>query len=64
MYMEFWLALRNVYGVLLSTTSLPPAIELERHAEKILRDFLSPIDGDLQKTIYAELYGLTQEDAL
>jgi hypothetical protein len=38
--------------------------KLDRHAEKILRDFLSPIDGDLQKTIYAELSGLTQDDAL
>jgi hypothetical protein len=37
------------------------AIELDRHAERLLRDFLSPIDGDLQKTIYAELSELKRD---
>ena len=40
------------------------SVELDRHAESILRDFLSPIDSDLQKAIYAELSELKQEAAV
>jgi hypothetical protein len=36
-------------------------IELDRNAERILRDFMSPIDSDLQSAIYAELSELKRD---
>jgi Ca-activated chloride channel family protein len=52
-----------VWAIFISWAAENLAIELDPHAERMLRDFLSPIDGDLQKTIYAELSELKQEAA-
>jgi hypothetical protein len=53
-----------IWAILISWAAENLSIELDRHAERILRDFLSPIDSDLQKAIYAELSELNQEAAV
>jgi hypothetical protein len=44
-----------IWAIFISWAAENLAIELDQHAERILRDFLSPIDSDLQSAIHAEL---------
>ena len=53
-----------IWAIFISWAAENLSVELDRHAERILRDFLSPIDSDLQKAIYAELSELKQEAAV
>jgi Ca-activated chloride channel homolog len=53
-----------IWAIFISWAAENLSVELDRHAERILRDFLSPIDSDLQKVIYAELSELKQEAAV
>lgn len=53
-----------IWAILISWAAKNQFVELDRHAEKILRDFLSSIDGDLQKAMYAELSEFEQEAAV
>ena len=53
-----------IWAIFISWAAENLSIELDRHAERILRDFLSPIDSDLQQAIYAELSELKQEAAV
>ncbi len=53
-----------IWAIFINWAAENLSIELDRHAERILRDFLSPIDSDLQKVIYAELSELKQEAAV
>ena len=53
-----------IWAIFISWAAENLSIELDRHAERILRDFLSPIDSDLQQSIYAELSKLKQEAAV
>lgn len=71
-YME-WLITKHMKGagsgapiwaIFISWAAENLSVELDRHAERILRDFLSPIDSDLQQAIYAELSELKQEAAV
>jgi Ca-activated chloride channel family protein len=50
-----------IWAIFISWAAENLAIELDRHAERILRDFLSPIDSDLQNAIYAELSELKRD---
>jgi hypothetical protein len=50
-----------IWAILISWAAENLAIELDRHAERLLRDFLSPIDSDLQNVIYAELSELKRD---
>lgn len=50
-----------IWAIFISWAAENLSIELDQHAERILRDFLSPIDSDLQKAIYEELSELKQE---
>jgi hypothetical protein len=50
-----------IWAIFINWTAENLAIELDRHAERILRDFLSPIDSDLQSSIYAELSELKRD---
>ena len=53
-----------IWAIFISWAAENLSVELDRHAERILRDFLSPIDSDLQKAICAELSELKQEAAV
>ena len=53
-----------IWAIFISWAAENLSVELDRHAERILRDFLSPIDRDLQQAIYAELSELKQEAAV
>ena len=53
-----------IWAIFISWAAENLSVELDRHAERILRDFLSPIDSDLQQAIYAELSELKQEAAV
>lgn len=53
-----------IWAIFISWAAENLSVELDRHAERILRDFLSPIDRDLQQAIYAELSELRQEAAV
>lgn len=53
-----------IWAIFISWAAETLSVELDRHAERILREFLSPIDSDLQKAIYAELSKLKQEAAV
>jgi Ca-activated chloride channel family protein len=53
-----------IWAIFISWAAENLSVELDRHAERILRDFLSSIDSDLQKAINAELSELKQEAAL
>lgn len=53
-----------IWAIFISWAAENLSVELDRHAERILRDFLSPIDSDLQQSIYAELSELKQEAAV
>ena len=53
-----------IWAIFINWAAENLSIELDRHAERILRDFLSPIDSDLQLAIYAELSELKQEAAV
>ena len=53
-----------IWAIFISWAAENLAIELDRHAERILRDFLSTIDSDLQNTIRAELTDLKQDAEL
>ena len=53
-----------IWAIFISWAAENLYVELDRHAERILRDFLSPIDSDLQQAIYAELSELKQEAAV
>jgi hypothetical protein len=49
-----------IWAIFISWAAENLSIELDRHAERILRDFLSTIDSDLQNAINAELSKLNQ----
>ena len=53
-----------IWAIFISWAAENLSVELDRHAERILREFLSPIDRDLQQAIYAELSELKQEAAV
>lgn len=53
-----------IWAIFISWAAENLSVELDRHAERILRDFLTPIDSDLQQAIYAELSELKQEAAV
>lgn len=53
-----------IWAIFISWAAENLSIELDRHAERILRDFLSTIDSDLQNAINAELSELKQEAAV
>ena len=53
-----------IWAIFISWAAENLSVELDRHAERILRDFLLPIDSDLQQAIYAELSELKQEAAV
>jgi hypothetical protein len=50
-----------IWAIFISWAAENLDIELDRHAEMLLRDFLSPIDSDLQSAIYAELSELIRD---
>jgi hypothetical protein len=50
-----------IWAIFINWAAENLAIELDRHAERILRDFLSPIDSDLQSAINAELSELKRD---
>ena len=50
-----------IWAIFINWAAENLAIELDRHAERILRDFLSPIDSDLQSAIHAELSELKRD---
>jgi hypothetical protein len=50
-----------IWAIFINWAAENLAIELDRHAERLLRDFLSPIDSDLQNVIYAELSELKRD---
>jgi Ca-activated chloride channel family protein len=53
-----------IWAIFINWAAENLSVELDRHAERILSDFLSPIDRDLQQAIYAELSELKQEAAV
>lgn len=53
-----------IWAIFISWAAENLSVELDRHAERILRDFLSPIDSDLRKAIYADLSDLQKEAAV
>jgi hypothetical protein len=50
-----------IWAIFISWAAENLTIELDRHAERILRDFLSPIDKNLQTAVYAELSELKRD---
>jgi hypothetical protein len=50
-----------IWAIFISWAAENIAIELDRHAERLLRDFLSTIDSDLQSAIHAELSELKKD---
>ena len=50
-----------IWAIFINWAAENLAIELDRHAARILRDFLSPIGSDLQNSIYAELSELKRD---